>query len=61
MKKLKWLLLAALTACCVALLAGCGNMLSRPEGLKIDETSVTLSWDAVDNATNYVLEIGGKQ
>lgn len=60
MKKLRWALLSALMICCFLIFGSCGPALSKPTNLKIDETNLTLSWDSVESATNYVLDINGK-
>ena len=58
MKKIRYLILLAILACCLGAAVGCsGNALSRPVNLKIDSDTLVLSWKPVANAVYYKVKI----
>lgn len=60
MKKLRIILISTLFVLAFCMLIACGApSLSKPENLEI--TNKTLTWDAVDNARGYTVEINGDQ
>ena len=59
-KKFKWVWITTLLMCVLMVLTGCKNRLSTPTNLAIDQTSLTLTWDEVENATNYVIQVDDK-
>lgn len=58
MKKIKWLL-SILIICLTFAIVGCGKALAVPENLAVEDN--VLSWTAVENATNYIIDINGDE
>lgn len=56
MKKLTYFASAFLAICILVFAGGCAKMLAVPNGLSVDD-SYWLTWDAVDNARGYEVEI----
>lgn len=57
MKKFRRILILCLVLCvALGLLSGCGGQLSAPKNLSVDIDNV-LTWDTVDMASNYEVEI----
>ena len=62
MKKFRIILAIASLLCCLIALAACGGTaLARPGRVHIDSDTLELSWNAVDRANRYVLEINGQE
>lgn len=60
MKKILSLLFFCATLCGALILTACGgNMLNTPSNLRLDETTLDLSWEAVPNARYYGVHIVG--
>lgn len=62
-KKTRLLLLLVTVLCFTALFASCKKMpaLNAPTGVTLDEAALTISWNAVENAQGYVIDINGEQ
>lgn len=60
MKKFRWLLFVSLIVCFLTFFTACASepMLSRPTGLKIDVENQILTWDGVEGAERYRVQIG---
>ena len=62
MKKFRITLAIASLLCCLIALAACGGTaLARPGRVQIDSDTLELSWNAVDRANRYILEINGEE
>lgn len=62
MKKIRLFFFASIVICFAAALAACGKQtLSQPGGLTIDETTLDLTWNEVEDARRYVISINGKE
>ena len=60
MKKLRLSLLIGAILCCLLAFVGCGPAtLSRPEGVRVDEETMELVWEDVENVRIYSIEING--
>ncbi len=58
MKKFRLLIIFGLIIGCLALMVACGNpALSKPTNLKIDDTTLTLSWNEVEGTELYTVSI----
>lgn len=62
MKKLKNAILIAITVCALfcadAIFTSCGKYtLPRPAGVYVEQTTLTLKWNSIKYATNYVVKI----
>ena len=62
MKILKRIAAVWLVACLAFAATGCkkGPTLDSPDNLEIDASALTLDWDKVENATNYLVSVNGK-
>ena len=61
MKKLRLYLLLGAILCCILVFAGCGpKTLDRPTGVRVDTEKMELTWDEVENARLYSVEINGE-
>ena len=46
----------------ILILTGCGKeVLAKPTNLKINYTTATLSWDMVNDASEYIIDCGTKK
>ena len=61
MKKIKIVLIFSALMCCLLALTACGSSIARPTGLRIDQDSLELSWNASEQADRYILEINGTE
>lgn len=62
MKKIRLFFFASIVICFAAALAACGKQtLSQPGGLTIDETTLDLTWNEVEDARRYVISINGEE
>lgn len=58
MKKLRLLIFVSAILCLLSVFTGCGaKKLSTPEGYSVDEETLLLTWDKVENADGYLLQI----
>lgn len=62
MKKLRYLVFAVMITCFLALLAGCGKpALPKPQGLKVNEATLELTWRQVVGARRYTVSVNGEE
>ena len=59
MKKFRLLVIVCLLLCCPLFFIACGAPeLSSPKKLSINDSTLVLTWDKVDNAIGYVVKVG---
>ncbi|MDE6402153.1 MAG: leucine-rich repeat domain-containing protein, partial [Clostridiales bacterium] len=62
MKKIRLFLVMFIILCCSMAFVACGAPeLSAPTGLRINENTLLLTWNKVDDAIGYVVNIGGAE
>ncbi len=62
MKRLHLLAIISLILCCLMALSGCGEpKLDTPENLVVDQDTLILTWDKVENARYYTVNIDGAE
>lgn len=63
MKKFKFIAFALAFICAIPLLVACGDTptLATPKNVQVDETNYVVSWNAVENANYYYVEVNGKR
>lgn len=62
MKIFRKIAILCLAACLGFTAVGCkkGPTLAKPQNLVVDTSALTLTWDKVENATNYLVSVNGK-
>ena len=61
MKKFRFFIFFSLIICCLLAFIGCGKTkLERPTNLQIDQDTLVLTWDEVENARYYTISINGE-
>lgn len=60
MRKIFKKLITVLCVCCLVTTTACSPKLSVPKGFLFDEDNLVLSWDKVDGASGYTVDISGK-
>ena len=62
MKKLRLFMIVSVFMFCLMALMGCREnaILPAPTGVRVDQATLTLRWNAISNASGYILDIDGE-